>query len=384
MAEIPFDGTGTLTQNLLEKTMTTIYHFFNAQTVHHVPKFIRSFNHFHRETQSSGVFVVFNFSEEYEPEYQKLESELRIEVMRVYSRFQMLTFFLKHSLNPGSTFILHGFNHPYFIASLFLPFRKNKVLWSNWGTGLNSHNGLRGVVHNTARRILYSRLDRINTLMAPDAEYLRNELGFKKEIVINPYSNFGLYQDRELGNTKRYFVDDRINILIGNHAGKINNHVKWLAELRRFRDEHIRIIIFAGYFNEDKEYVDEFTRYGKELYGAKFHVFESLLDMNTYMSVMKSVDVLIIDSVYQVGLAAIHSAAFFGGNIYLANEGRNELWMQERGIVTFKTRDITSTRSVKELLRLSEDERRSNSEIIRVHWQADNYNQRWYDFLYDK
>jgi hypothetical protein len=364
--------------------MSSVYHFFNAPTTHHVPKFIRAFNEFHKRTNSKGLFVIFNFSGKFQQQYQELESELGLKFIRIKSKKDLFLFFVKHYAKAGSVFILHGNYQPFFISNLLLPFKKNRVLWANWGSGLNTlhKSRIKLAIYTLVKRILYNRLDGINTLMTPDAEDLKRRVGYKKEIFVIPYYSGAPLPDPSLVN--RYFTDDKINILIGNHAGANNNHIKWLKILEKFKEENIRIIIFAGYGKSDKEYVDEFNRYGRETYGDKYHVFDSLIDTDTYKAVLKSVDILIIDTVHQTGLAAINSVAFYGGNIYLRDGGKNESWMREKGMITFKTEDIVKETKLSGLLKITDQEKEINLGIILHHRKSsEDYKQRWYHFLYN-
>ena len=100
----------------------TVYHFFNAKTTHHVPKFLKYFSYFHKETISKGCFVLFNFSPEYNKVYEKFERELRL--IYIDSKLKMLQIFLNHYFNDESIFVLHGFNRSYFLCNFLLPLKK--------------------------------------------------------------------------------------------------------------------------------------------------------------------------------------------------------------------------------------------------------------------
>ncbi len=361
--------------------MKTVYHLFDARKRHHTLRFIETFDSFHRETHSSAYYVLYNYDEKTGPQYRELSERLGVELITFNSGSHMLRLFLRHLFDPDSIFVLHGDCLWYYIFSFLLFFRKNKVLWVNWGSGLNPHPGVKGAAYDGVKRLLYGSLDGINTLMTPDAEVLTQKLRYRKRLTT--YSYFSVDPQMDPDETAAYFNDNKINVLIGNHAGSYHNHIKWMKEFARFEDSDIRIIIFAGYKNSDKGYLDELDAYGEKHFGDMYCVFTSLLDLATYRAVMKSVDILVIDVQHQSGLGAIGWANFYGGNIYLRPGSANEAWMKERGIITFSTDDILTAENVNQLLRLTEAEKKANLEIVRrARGAVDENKRRWYDFLY--
>jgi len=361
--------------------MKTVYHFFRAKTEHHVPKYIKNFNYFHKKKGSKVKFVLFEYKKKYDIVYDQIELNENIKLIRLRSWGQVFLFFIKNFMNKEAIFILHGYNYSYFIINFLLPFKRNKVYWVCWGDGLNNHRGVKGVLFGIVKRLLYNSVGKINTLMTPDKESLVKKFHYNKTVVTIPYFNKTVQLNPD--ETNRYFDDKSVNILVGNNIAVYNRHVKWLEELRKFKNEDIRIIVFAGYGAAPDDYKQKVKGLGEEFFGNRFYFIDSLLDMETFKSVMKSVDVLIIDTAFQNGLGTINTCAFYGGNIFLAEGGSNEAWLKNRGMLSYSTRIIQNAQKISELLLLNSQQKDMNFRVICEHRKSvPEYEAKWYNFLY--
>lgn len=123
-----------------------------------------------------------------------------------------------------------------------------------------------------------------------DYEYI-----YKKYHVKGKYMQamYGGNVDRLRIQQKKMENKKIINIQVGNSATQTNNHLRVFDELKKYRDENIRIYVPLSY--GDIVYADEVIQYGEEIFGDKFIPVRNYMPLEEYYGLLSDMDIAIID-----------------------------------------------------------------------------------------
>lgn len=333
--------------------------------------------------QTKPIFVLYKYSDSYEKKYKSFFTNNDYKILPLENEKDLITLILSKIYRSDIVFVIHGMNYISFTLSFCVPFRRCNFNWVCWGSGVVKHanNNLRGISYNFFKRIIYNSLDKINCLLLSDATLLKEKHMIKTKISLIPYPE--TVDDSIFAAIPKYFNDGACNILVGNHAGSGNNHKELLNKLIKFKNENIRIVVPLNYGNKNKKYIESVIEYGQELFDSKFYPIIKLLPFNDYLALMKSIDVTIIDTIKQTGLAAIYYTIRSNGLVILKRNGHNVLWMNYLGIKVKTTEFLDEAKKIEDLSPFDQEQLISNKKKLVLFFDKSKIYNEWFHFMHE-
>ncbi len=218
---------------------------------------------------------------------------------------------------------------------LLLYMHKNlcrKTVWIIWGSDL------------------YWKRDRSRDMMSNIIEHMR-----KKIISLFPYIGCLVTGDYELAvkwyrtdaamyrvnypdKDERKIVDalapydkgndGAVNIVIGNSGTPSNGHKEVCEQLKRWKDENIKIYLPLSY--GVPEYIEEVKTLYKDEFGDKAVIVDKLMPLEEYLKFLSTMDIGIFNNNRQQALGNIFALMYMGKGVYL-KEGTS-MWNELVGI----------------------------------------------------
>jgi hypothetical protein len=192
---------------------------------------------------------------------------------------------------------------------------------------------------------LIKKYKRITVLTSPDKiKIIKNYNIEENRIYITPYIPYKYRCD--YSNILPLFNDSKYNIVVGNNELKENNHIKILNDLKRYKNDNIRIICFLNYgiksLNDYRKHVIEI---GQEIYGDAFVYYDQMLENEQFISVIKSSNLIIINTNpdRQNALGTIYLGIYLDKYICLNEEGINYKWLEQNNIHTYKYDELITS-----------------------------------------
>jgi len=131
------------------------------------------------------------------------------------------------------------------------------------------------------------------------------------------------------------------NILVGNSATLTNNHLEVFDQLAGLDISGRRIIVPLSYGNPD--YRDAIVSKGSELFGSAFMPLVDYMQLEEYLSLVASCNVVIMNHKRQQALSNIGAALYRGANVFLNEASPVVNFFRSRGAIIYTTRELRST-----------------------------------------
>ena len=182
---------------------------------------------------------------------------------------------------------LHNLVNYLFLHQSFLP----KCNWYIWGGDLYDYakgkKTLREKFFIFRKKCIVKKIAGIITYVVGDFELACQWYGAKgkyMECFMYPSNLYKEYHSKDKN-------DYSINIQIGNSADKTNNHLDIFTNLKKFKDQNIKI--FAPLSYGDNKYAHEIADKGKEIFGDKFIPLFDFVSMDQYILFLNNIDIAI-------------------------------------------------------------------------------------------
>lgn len=118
--------------------------------------------------------------------------------------------------------------------------------------------------------------------------------------------------------TEKIKNGDPITIQVGHRAEPYLKHIETLQQLERFKNENIRLVLPLSY--GDMNYGKMVSDFATKAFGEKAKILSDFVPPKTYMDILQSVDVFILNSKRQIALGNIHKLLSLGKKIYLPQD----------------------------------------------------------------
>lgn len=316
-----------------------IWHLFNCYSYHIAPQAIKHTleNCHHTKTSPDDhKFLIYSAKKKY-LSYYKLSMNQPINLhsySNVFSLFQAI-----RKIKANDIIILHSFWYKsfYFLLPLLCGKIFHRIVLICWGRETELEGGLRGKLKKFVKHSFFSRFYRVIALDCSDAKKLRENYELDN-VTVCPYPIWPILENicTEQDVAEYYSSrSPRKKIIVGSNGSRLNRHIDCLRLLERYRDQAIQIVCPFGYWNDDAAYMNEVSCYGQKAFGDKFVLVEQFLPIEQYVSLLKSVDILIIHCERQRALFNIYAFLFQGKKIYLPKNTELKSWLKELGVKTF-------------------------------------------------
>lgn len=355
-----------------------IYHIFNANTSHHVPRMIEGILRNASETNKFGVEEHYFLLRNENKNFSSLSNNHNCSnlYLKIFQDYKTLNYkFLGNSLSfikymfmiaTGDRIIIHSTQtlfgrNTLFWLLLFIRgnnFRKrcSIILWGVAERQKRSSNFLSGIFYEIKRFVLKS-LRYVVTLSWDDSEKIKDWFNLSNVIITgyirDTYSEFKVYTkfNNEPQDLKR--------IMISHSSFSHNYHIEILNLLGRFKDENLEIICPLSYGSI--EYREIVISQGKQIFGDKFKYYDKLLSRSEYNNLLASIDIYISNALMQTGLYVVAFCICTGKKLYL--RGNNFNWMTHLG---FKVNNINeiSQLSYKDFINPIDDKWKASNDLL--------------------
>lgn len=242
--------------------------------------------------------------------------------LMIYSNNKDIKFFI-NTFKKYNKIILHSLSLNYNIQYFLLvrPKLFKKIIWIAWGMDLYQwKNEKNGYIKNLILFLFRKNIKNFVGIFPPDIEFFNNKFRPISNTyyccypgtLYNPiYTN-----DYELYNLD-YKYDNNlcINIQVGHQCNSILNHEKVLENLKKFKDENIKIYLPLNY--GDMEYGNKIMKKAKYIFGDKAIIIKKKMEKTDYMNLLSTIDIAIFNTNRQIGLGNILPLIYLNKKIFI-------------------------------------------------------------------
>jgi len=268
--------------------------------------------------------------------------------------------FLKLSslLYKSDKIILHSVFFGRFMMILLLsqPWLLKKCYWVMWGGDFYFPEKITWI-----RKQIIKRIRHFVTYLKGDFDLVKRWYKAKGEMhdcFMYPSNLFKeLPKLEEVNNSA-------INIMIGNSADPINNHIEILEKVSKFRDKNISIYAPLSY--GDAAYARIVIQKGKEVFGEKFTPLTEFMDTNQYIRFLNNIDIAIFAHKRQQAMGNTISLLGMGKKVYMRNDITPWNLFSDIGVKVFNFNDICLDLIDSKIMN-------RNIKIIKSYFSKENY-----------
>jgi hypothetical protein len=109
-----------------------------------------------------------------------------------------------------------------------------------------------------------------------------------------------------------------VNIQLGNSADPTNNHIDVLKQLKKYKDEDIKIFVPLSY--GDQEYAKEVIKYGKSIFEDKFVTLTEFMPFEKYLEFLGEIDIAIFAHKRQQAMGNTITLLGLGKKVYMRSD----------------------------------------------------------------
>ncbi|MFY4783609.1 TDP-N-acetylfucosamine:lipid II N-acetylfucosaminyltransferase [Aliarcobacter butzleri] len=153
------------------------------------------------------------------------------------------------------------------------------------------------------------------------------------------------------------------NIQLGNSADTSNNHIDVLNQLKKYKNENIKIYTPLSYGNQ--EYSKEVITYGEELFKDKFIQLTEFMPFYKYLEFLGGIDISIFAHKRQQAMGNIITLLGLGKKVYLRQDITTWQFFLEKEIKVYNIDNI-------ELELISEQIKKQNQKKIKDYFSENN------------
>jgi hypothetical protein len=220
----------------------------------------------------------------------------------------------------------------------------------------------------TNRRIL-TRIDYFIPVL--DMEYERS-------IQLNPWFRPGYFEwnyataEDDFGGLDPNLGDLGSNILVGNSADPLNNHLEAFRTLDRYVDLTDKKIIVPLSYGKDW-YRKEIVEAGNRLFGNRFIPLTEYLDATAYIDVLQSCGFVLMNHLRQQGMGNICIMMLKGASIFLHPRSPAYTWFLTKGCAVQNAEALRTNvpRRKRVFEPLESADRKANSNFVMNFWGRD-------------
>lgn len=318
-----------------------------------VEKFMSPFinvinNHFKREEHKIVIMDTPNI--ECPPELKEQEG-----LIWITKKHELVK--LSYLLNTHNKIILHGLFLSSLITSLFFqPWLLKKCYWVMWGGDFYFPEK-----QSWLKKQVIKRIRNFVTYMKGDFEYLKKYYGAKGTYHESFMYPSNLYKEYQIKTKEDGGI---INIQVGNSADSTNNHIEIFENLRKFKDENIKIYAPLSY--SDQDHAKDVIAKGKEMFGDKFVALTDFMSFEKYLEFLADIDIAIFAHNRQQGMGNTISLLGMGKKVYMKNDITPWTLFGEIGVKVFDFNNI-------DLESINSEVMNENIKIIKSYFSEDKY-----------
>ncbi len=217
-----------------------------------------------------------------------------------------------------------------------------KSTWIIWGGDLYAfqkpNSSIRIKLYETCRRKIIPWFPEIASFIKEDAELAMKVYSAKPTYyqILYPIP----VRIEHLTTNLKLPKSDLISVLVGNSGDSSNRHEEALELLANYCNENVIIYCPLSY-GGSPAYIKRILEKGKNVFGNKFHPFLQLLDAEEYATILKKVDIAIMNHQRQQGLGNILSLLYLGKKVFIRSDTTSFKFFKRNNCQVFDINDIT-------------------------------------------
>lgn len=270
--------------------------------------------------------------------------------MQGANRYQKAMHLYK-ALDNADIVIWHGFIYPARIA-LFLCLNKRflrKSIWIMWGLDLHNwkrpKTSFRNILVNFINYNCRNHMKEVIALVEQDRDSFYQQFSSKIpcHIIQLPMSeeSFALLDSYSHWKPRK---NGKVFIQIAHNAYSFNRHIDVLNQLKKFKDENIRLFLPLSYGGDpgynSASYIKDLKKELMNIFLGKAYCINKLMPLLDYTDFLWNMDIAIFNAQRQNGLGNILKLLYVGNKVFLPSDGPLYHYFKEKGIDVYDTLEI--------------------------------------------
>lgn len=301
---------------------------------------------------------------------QNIEFKVEKNILPVNNLRELIKFYVFFSFKKYKKIVIHGFYLPY--LGIFYFIKRNylkKSYWMTWG----------GDYYNFKPKTIKGKLNKIisDYIKSKFYGYINGlELEIKKIERQYKIKNGKYYKAfYSLGLDKKIIfrkgINSSMNILVGNSAEPINDHIKVFEKLKN--NKEIKIFCSLSYGDsEDLEWTNNVMKKGKKYFGERFVPILKMLPFEEYIKLLEKIDIAFFIHEVQGSFGNTILLLGLGKTIYLKKDSSVKKFLDGNEIVTENFEELIDLKKSDENILKSNSEKVNNlflDEVIIKQWE---------------
>lgn len=270
------------------------------------------------------------------------------------------------TLSDAKSIYLHSFFSERTIYKIFgfRPWLLKKTTWIAWGGDIYNYRiynkTIKGKIKICVKRFFVKKFQKVAVLADNDFEYAKKYYKARCEKHVVSYVTDSGQAILDKLSEKKRVEHEETRIVIGNSATETCLHKRMLDQLKKFKDENIKIYLPLSY--GDKVYAKEIEEYAKNIFFDKVVVIKEYMDREKYYIFLRDMDIGIFANERQQAMGNISVLLSLGAKVYLNPIASMYRLYEEQGYRIHNVADI-GTSDFFEFTSCAESDRNKNIQV---------------------
>ncbi len=210
------------------------------------------------------------------------------------------------------------------------------------------------------------------TYIRGDYELVKKWYGAKgqyHECIMYPSNLFKQYKKDNSNRGKKNYIA----IQVGHSATPNNKHMEIFKKLEKYKNEEI--VVYSPLSYGEKDYAEEVSLLGKEIFGEKFKPILDFMPFEKYIEFLSDIDIAIFNHNRQQGMGNIITLLGMGKKVYMRSDITSWEMFGEIGVKVFDVEDEIDLKPIDEKTRVN------NIETIKSYFSKENLIKQWNDIF---
>lgn len=210
------------------------------------------------------------------------------------------------------------------------------------------------------------------TYIRGDYELVKKWYGAKgqyHECIMYPSNLFKQYKKDNSNRGKKNYIA----IQVGHSATPNNKHMEIFKKLEKYKNEDI--VVYSPLSYGEKDYAEEVSLLGKEIFGEKFKPILDFMPFEKYIEFLSDIDIAIFNHNRQQGMGNIITLLGMGKKVYMRSDITSWEMFGEIGVKVFDVEDEIDLKPIDEKTRVN------NIETIKSYFSKENLIKQWNDIF---
>lgn len=186
------------------------------------------------------------------------------------------------------------------------------------------------------------------------------------------YFGFSFNCDEASGLRCKSIDDGTYRILVGNSADPTNNHAeayKYISGLTTLRDHKLEIYSFLSYGREIGKQLA--LEYGQKYFGKSFHPITDFIPLDDFLSLMSTIDAVVMYHNRQQALGNVVSAISMGKPVFFKEKNVMYSIFRNKGIKGVYSTEYLKNHPLSLCIHDARENRERNVEILKKYYSDD-------------